>query len=124
MSKHAFLVALMTAAFLAAGLATSQALMAQQADTTAEAAPAADSDEAAFTGKLQRVTLKDGREIEGKVSRTPTGDIRIQAKYGILTFKADDVESVVDVVSPKDAYMERKSKIDTADADALVGLAQ
>jgi hypothetical protein len=114
----------MTAAFLAAGLATSQALMAQQADTTAEAAPAADSDEAAFTGKLQRVTLKDGREIEGKVSRTPTGDIRIQAKYGILTFKADDVESVVDVVSPKDAYMERKSKIDTADADALVGLAQ
>jgi hypothetical protein len=124
MSKHALLVALMTAAFLAAGLATSAVRKAQEADATAEAAPAEEGDDAAATGKLQRVTLKDGREIEGKVSRTPTGDIRIEAKYGILTFKADDVESVVDVVSPKDAYMERKSKIDTADADALVGLAQ
>jgi hypothetical protein len=94
--------------------------LAQDADATVVEADGEDNASPA----IQRIKLKDGREIEGKVSRTESGDVRIEAKYGVLTFKAEDVASIVEVVAPRDAYMERKSRIDTNDADALYDLAR
>lgn len=74
--------------------------------------------------KRQRVILKDKRELEGEVTKTATGEVEIVNKFGKITVNADDVVEIVDVVTPKDAYLERKMNIDTSDAEALYQLAR
>lgn len=93
-------------------------LMAQDSENESRETAALDG------SKVQRVTLKGNRVIEGKVTQTADGDIRIESKFGTLTFDAADVVSVDDIVSARQAYERRKVAIKTDDAEALYTLAK
>lgn len=69
------------------------------------------------------VRLKDGREFKGVVTRTAT-TIRVETKYGAQVYPLEQVESITDIQRPKDVYLEKLSKIDSSDAEALYGLAK
>ena len=73
--------------------------------------------------QVMDVKLKDGRVIRGVVTKTATG-IRVDREVGTMTFSTDEVESITKPVLPQDAYIERKSKIDTTDAQQLYELAK
>ncbi len=83
-----------------------------------------DAETSAGEAKRQRVVLKDNRELEGVVTKTATGEIEITNKFGTITVDPDEVVDIVDVATPKDAYLERKMNIDTRDAEALYELAR
>ena len=69
------------------------------------------------------VRLKDGRVLTGEVVKTDEGYI-IKMKLGEQTVKADDVVSIVDVVTPEEEFKQRFAKVDKSDAEARYDLAQ
>ncbi|KKK63703.1 hypothetical protein LCGC14_2991630, partial [marine sediment metagenome] len=75
------------------------------------------------TAKPKLVTLKDGRKLEGIVTETPKG-IQVETKLAPMTFLNDEVQSIEELVTPKDIYITRRSKLNTKDAKALYKLAR
>ncbi len=73
--------------------------------------------QAAFA-KRQTLKLKNGNEITGEVRKTDAG-YRVRIGPGqVITIGADDVEAVVDVVTPEDEYKQRLGQIDPNDPAA------
>jgi len=62
-------------------------------------------------GQVKTITLKDGREITGQVTKTDEG-YQVRTKFGVVTFSAEQVASIVDVVTPEQEYQKRLAKID------------
>ncbi len=75
------------------------------------------------TAKPKLVTLKDGRKLEGIVTKTPKG-IQVETKLAPMTFSNDEVQSIEELVTPKDVYITRRSKLNTKDAKAFYQLAK
>lgn len=70
----------------------------------------------------QRVALKDGRVFTGPTV-VEGQSIKVITPTGEMTFTRDEVLSIKDVVSPKDAYLQKRSAIDARDPKALYDLA-
>ena len=76
------------------------------------------------SGKVQVLKLKDGREIRGEITKTD-GAYRVTMTFGgVVTFAAEDVDSVRDIVSPEEQYKEELKKIDPKDPEAHFRLAR
>lgn len=75
------------------------------------------------TAKQQVVVLKNGRRIQGEVTKTKDG-YQVKTPGGTAVFAADQVASVEDVVTPQDELKGRLAKIDAKDPEALYQLAR
>lgn len=78
---------------------------------------------AAVSDKPQVLTLKDGREFTGVITKTTTG-YQIKMKFSVLIFAKDQVASITDVVKPEDEYKRRLKAINANDPRAHLSLAQ
>lgn len=72
-------------------------------------------------GQTKVITLKDGREVTGEVTRTDSGYV-VKTRFATLSIADDQVVSVKDVVTPEQEYQQRLAKIDPADAQARYDL--
>ncbi len=70
-----------------------------------------------------RVTLKDGRILEGKVTQSE-GKVFIELPYGVVSYPASDVVSIERMPTPTEVVQWRLAQIDRSDADALVEVAE
>lgn len=66
---------------------------------------------AAAFGEVKILKLKDGRKFKGEITKTHDG-YRVKTKIAVLTFAADQVAGIEDVVSPTTEYDDRVKKID------------
>lgn len=74
-------------------------------------------------GKIQTVTLKDGRTFEGAVARRDDG-IEVKTRGGVLKFRQEEIESIQPVISPRDAYLARREATDLNTAEGRYSLAR
>jgi len=61
------------------------------------------------------VKLRDGRKLEGEVTRVD-GEYVIQTRFGTVRIAARDVVSITESVTPQDEYKQRLAKIDPQSA--------
>lgn len=69
------------------------------------------------------LVLKDGRRIQGEVTKTPDG-YAVKTVGGTAVFAADQVARIEEVVTPADELKKRLDEIDTNDPDALYDVAK
>jgi hypothetical protein len=68
-------------------------------------------------GQVKVVTLKNGGQLQGEVTKTDTGYRVKQLPSGIVSVVPDsDVLSVADAQTPRDEYKERLAKLDASSA--------
>ena len=77
----------------------------------------------ALSAAGDRVRLKDGRVIEGKVRRVE-GKVLVELTYGVVSFPASQVESIEHMPTPAEVVEWRLTQIERSDADALFEIAQ
>ena len=70
-----------------------------------------------------RVRLKDGRVIEGKV-RQVDGEVLIELNYGVVSYPASQVESIEHMPTPGEVVDWRLTQIDRNDPDAVLEVAE
>jgi len=71
-------------------------------------------------GAKQQITLRDGRQITGTVTKTSKG-YRVTTPLGVMEFDKNQVVSVKDVIDPKDEFKKRLGKAKTAEQLCAVG---
>jgi hypothetical protein len=69
------------------------------------------------------VTLKDGRTLTGTVTEDEN-QITVKTKLGKLKFKRDEIESIKAYVTPMDAYLTKRNKIDQSKPEDYYKLAE
>lgn len=74
--------------------------------------------------QAQRITLKDGRIIEGEIVEKTDAAVKVKVKIGVLTFPSDQIESIEEVVDPKREYQNRLAKLSPTNVDGQVALGQ
>ncbi len=70
-----------------------------------------------------RVRLKNGRVIEGKVKQSE-GVVLIELNYGVVSFPASEVESIERMPTPSEVVEWRLTQIDRSDPDAVLEIAE
>ena len=77
----------------------------------------------ALSAAGDRVRLKDGRVIEGKVKQAD-GEVLVELNYGVVSFPASQVESIERMPTPAEVVEWRLTQIERTDPDALFEIAQ
>lgn len=74
-------------------------------------------------GQQQVVTLRDGRKITGRATKTKTGWV-VETEFATLSYSTEEVVSVEEFVTPEQEYRQRLAKINPKDPEARYGLAE
>ncbi len=74
-------------------------------------------------GKVVAVKLKDGRTIQGVVTKKDDG-MEVKTAGGVLKFQESEIESITPVVSAKDAYLAKRDETNLKNPESLYQLAQ
>ena len=67
------------------------------------------------------IVLKDGRKLEGKVTRKEKS-VRLDRKHGSVSIPLEDIKEIIEKITPDEEYEKRLKTIRPDDADAYLSL--